>query len=246
MKALDVDENSLRRPRSKASLISRIVFNFVHPLCLVIPSVLITTACWCKGLTHMYTWHVLLTGLGFHLLMAAGVSMLYGGNSFARQSPRSTRKTIHWILQSVGSGCVLIGTVLQYINREKKLKSHFGSLHSIVGLLAVIFVFLSLANGVAALFGWKLRRFLRPSLCKLTHHATGTASFAMGMYAIMLAYEKHIFKEIFPLEARIGFVIITVLAGVISLFGVWKNIYHFLYETFAGCTSTEYILDDVE
>ncbi|KFB40986.1 AGAP012644-PA-like protein [Anopheles sinensis] len=246
MDELDTDDNVLRRPRTKTSFITCLVFNCLHPLCIFVPSILIIAVCWSRGLTHLFTWHVFLTGLGFHLLMAAGVALPNGGNSLARNSTHSTRRTIHWILQTVGGGCALIGTVLQYINRETKLKPHFVSTHSIVGLIAVVFVLLSLLNGVSALFGWKLRRFLRPSVSKLIHNATGVATFAMGMCAIALAYEYHIFKENFAHEVRILLVIVTVVTCVMSLFGVLKNIYNYLYETYLGCKSTEYILDDVE
>lgn len=137
-----------------------------------------------------------------------------------------TRKTIHWLLQSVASAFAVTGVVLQYINREMKHKhNHFATVHSIVGLLSVVLVVVSLVSGVVALLGWpKLRQFVRPAWLYRIHRAVGAAGFSTGMIALALAYEKRIFREHFFPETRFALTIALGVTVLVSLLGLFKKI----------------------
>uniref|UniRef100_A0A182NP10 ascorbate ferrireductase (transmembrane) n=1 Tax=Anopheles dirus TaxID=7168 RepID=A0A182NP10_9DIPT len=174
-----------------------------------------------------------------------GISLL-GGHRLGRRATRSTRKTIHWIVQSAAGACVLTGTVLQYINREMKHKHHLVSVHSIVGLVAVVFVVVSLANGAVALFGWELRKYLKPLWSQRLHRAAGTVAFLVGMFALVCAYDKRIFEEHFSGAVRSVLVGATVLTALISTFGVLKKVYSYICETCTLCSNEDPILEDVQ
>uniref|UniRef100_A0A182K4X8 ascorbate ferrireductase (transmembrane) n=1 Tax=Anopheles christyi TaxID=43041 RepID=A0A182K4X8_9DIPT len=169
----------------------------------------------------LYSWHLLLTGIGFHLIMPIGISSLRVQQLLPCWS--CSRKTVHWLLQSVASACVLIGVVLQYINREMKHKHHFTTVHSIVGLLSVVLVVVSLVGGVVALSGWEVRKLVSTVWLYRVHRAVGTAAFLAGMVTLALAYEKRNFKKSFSKETRFALTIATGIAVVITLLGVFKK-----------------------
>uniref|UniRef100_A0A182PVQ6 ascorbate ferrireductase (transmembrane) n=1 Tax=Anopheles epiroticus TaxID=199890 RepID=A0A182PVQ6_9DIPT len=126
-----------------------------------------------------------------------------------------TRKTIHWLLQSVASACVLLGVVLQYISREMKHKRHIDTVHSIVGLISVVLVAVSLASGVAALLGWQWRKYLKTVWLYRVHRAVGAAGFLAGLVALALAYEKRIFTDHFSEATRLALTIATSVTDLI-------------------------------
>lgn len=63
--------------------------------------------------------------------MAEAVLALYSENSWTKLNARRSKNHIHWIVQALGSGLAIAGTVVYYIERRR----HFGSLHSKLGKL---------------------------------------------------------------------------------------------------------------
>uniref|UniRef100_A0A182W8Q0 ascorbate ferrireductase (transmembrane) n=1 Tax=Anopheles minimus TaxID=112268 RepID=A0A182W8Q0_9DIPT len=234
MKRLLIEEDVSDEPPSGSrsrNIASQVVLNIIYPTCMIFSTVSIITACWKNGLDSFYTWHVLLSGIGFHLLMSTGISVLCEQHFFRHSSRTSYRRTIHWILQSIGSACVVAGTVLQYSNRERKHKQHIVSVHSIVGLLSVVLVIISLVSGVVALFGWELRKYFKSLWLYRAHRSIGIVTFLAGMLALVIAYDKHIFEDSFCTEIRLAIKVATVITALITSFGLFKKIYNLVCES---------------
>lgn len=116
----------------------------------------------------------------YHLLMVQSISVFYSENVWSKQRPRQTQKTIHWILQSIGSTAVIAGVIIEYIGRSLKSKSHFSSTHSTIGLIALIFTLIGMLNGISALWSVQLGKYMRPIYFKLAHNMTGIIAFVLG------------------------------------------------------------------
>uniref|UniRef100_A0A182RWP7 ascorbate ferrireductase (transmembrane) n=1 Tax=Anopheles funestus TaxID=62324 RepID=A0A182RWP7_ANOFN len=241
MKQLLIEEGTINDSTSGSRLkpiASKVVLNVIYPICIIFPTVSIIIACWRNGLNNFYTWHVLLTGIGVSghavavaiKLFANRISLLCGQQFYRHSSCTSSRRTIHWILQSGASACVLAGTVLQYINREMKHKHHIVSVHSIVGLLSLVLVVVGLVSGVVALFGWELRKYLRPLWLYRTHRSIGVVAFLAGILALVIAYDKQIFKDNFCSEIRLVLKVATIIAALITAFGTFKKLYNLVCE----------------
>lgn len=116
----------------------------------------------------------------YQLLMAQSILALYSENVWSKQHTRQTHKTLHWILQGLGSSAAIAGMIIEFINRWKSSKNHFTSTHSILGLAAFILTLLGMFNGISALWSCKLRTFVQPVYLKLAHNLTGIAAFVLG------------------------------------------------------------------
>lgn len=112
--------------------------------------------------------------------MTQAILAFYSENVWSKQHTRQMQKTIHWILQALGSSAAITGIVIEYIGRNLKSKAHFSSTHSTIGLIAVIFTFIGMINGVSALWSVKLKKFARPVYFKLAHNLNGMIAFVLG------------------------------------------------------------------
>ena len=118
--------------------------------------------------------------------MTQAILAFYSENVWSKPCGRQTKKTIHWVLQAVGSSIAIFGIVIEYIGREqiaretKKPKPHFSNTHSIIGLIAAIFTFIGMLNGISALWSIKLKKYARPVYFKLAHNLSGTIAFILG------------------------------------------------------------------
>lgn len=104
----------------------------------------------------------------------------YSFNLWSKRYSRQTQRTIHWILQVIGSLAVLLGIIIEFIGRWQKSKNHFISTHSIIGLTAGIFTLITMFGGVSALWSTKLKKYARPILIKLAHNFSGIIVFVLG------------------------------------------------------------------
>lgn len=105
----------------------------------------------------------------------------YSENVWSSGLSRQSKRTIHWMLQALGSTLAIVGASLEFISRWQKGKVHFHSTHSILGLIAVIFTIIAMFNGISALWSTELKRYVRPVYLKLGHNIVGLAAFVVGM-----------------------------------------------------------------
>lgn len=160
----------------------------------------------------------------FNLLMAEAILLFYSGNTWSQVMVHPQRRTVHWILQVVGSLCVIVGIALEYYWRDINNKLHFHDTHSILGLVALILMLLSMTNGLGALFSVELRRKIKPVYMKLGHQFVGLCCFVIGMAALVLGFDKKIFRNNSTPEMRTTLQVFTVLVILTSSLGVIRTI----------------------
>lgn len=108
--------------------------------------------------------------------MAEAISVFYSENVWTQQHTRSVRKTLHWILQTVGSLVAILGMIIEFLNKQQ----HFTTTHAILGLIAGLFTLIGMLNGVTALFSVELKKYVKPIYFKMAHNVTGIAAFVLG------------------------------------------------------------------
>uniref|UniRef100_A0A182QCV0 ascorbate ferrireductase (transmembrane) n=1 Tax=Anopheles farauti TaxID=69004 RepID=A0A182QCV0_9DIPT len=202
------------------------IFNTFNHIMIGVVCIYTSWLCWINGFDKLYTWHVFLTLIGYHLLMAEGIVLFYSGNGWTQKLSHSHKRTVHWLIEVVGCSCCVVGIALEIYFRDSTNRRHFSSTHSIVGLVSLVFLVLTFANGLLALFAPELRKRIRPIYSKLFHYLTGTVCYVLGMVAIVLAYEKKIYRQNTISEGITMMHVFTIAATVLSLVGVVKTIYN--------------------
>lgn len=131
-------------------------------------------------------WFSLVSFPQYQILMAEAILTLYSSNGWSFFHSPNTKKTLHWVLQVVGSVMAIAGTVILYPKRTK----HFLSIHSITGLVSMILIVVSVINGILAhrrpSFYRKVK--IRPVVFKIFHNFTGIATFVIGKNFFFIAF----------------------------------------------------------
>lgn len=112
--------------------------------------------------------------------MTQSIMAFYSENVWSSGFSRQSKRTIHWMLQALGSTLAIIGVILEFISRWQKGKVHFNSTHSVLGLIAIVFTLIAMCNGISALWSTELKRYVRPVYLKLGHNIVGIAAFVVG------------------------------------------------------------------
>jgi hypothetical protein len=76
------------------------------------------------------TWHIFLTTVGYQLLMAEAIMVLYSPNSWTYFHSYRTKKHLHWILQTIAAVFIVVGNVIIIVIKKTP---HFKSAHAITG-----------------------------------------------------------------------------------------------------------------
>lgn len=113
--------------------------------------------------------------------MTQSIMAFYSENVWSSGFSRQSKRTIHWMLQALGSTLAIVGFILEFVSRWQKGKVHFNSTHSVLGLIAIIFTVIAMCNGISALWSTELKRYVRPAYLKLGHNIVGIAAFVIGM-----------------------------------------------------------------
>lgn len=109
--------------------------------------------------------------------MAEAILTFYSENSWTRIAKRETKIWLHIILQVVGSALAIYGIAI-YI--DSKTRNHFQSMHAKTGLVSMIFLVITLLNGVAAFFAQRMKVIVKPVFNKLFHNLMGLTAFVVG------------------------------------------------------------------
>lgn len=112
--------------------------------------------------------------------MAESILVIYSTNSWSFFHSSKTKRTIHWMIQVVGSIFAIAGTVILYLPRKR----HFATIHSVTGLISLIFLVISLINGIAALWSYEFSKVFRIKAVypKLFHNVMGLGTFVVGEF----------------------------------------------------------------
>jgi cytochrome b-561 domain containing protein 2 len=86
-----------------------------------------------KGISNTHSIHVILTALGYNLLMAEGFMTMYNANSLTIFATRREKTHIHWIMQFVGAVLSYIGFFIEVIRRWQRGRPLFRPWHGLLG-----------------------------------------------------------------------------------------------------------------
>lgn len=159
----------------------QLVCNVINHILISIVSIYMTYISYSSG-NLAISWHVFLCTIGFQLIYCQAIMAFYPQNLWSKQYSRKTQRTVHWILQVIGSSAAIIGITIEYIGRCQKSKNHFISTHSTIGLIAGIFMLGAMLGGISALWSTKLKQYVRPIYIKLAHNFSGITVFVLGNF----------------------------------------------------------------
>lgn len=127
--------------------------------------------------------------------MAESILCFSKSNSWSSVHTRRTNSHVHWILQVVGAILSLAGCIIEYFDRP----DHFHTIHGItgnhilyfngrflilitfkLGLVSMVFLMVSLLNGLSALWATELRSYVKPVYSKFFHNFCGIFTFVVG------------------------------------------------------------------
>lgn len=121
--------------------------------------------------------------------MTEGVLIISKENPVVRQLGlnHTLKLRCHWIIISIGCMLIAVGSSIVILNKDRLGKAHFKTWHGLFGLLGIIGCVPALFNGTAALWDVNLKVFIKPSIIKLIHQASGTVAFLFGGLALVLS-----------------------------------------------------------
>lgn len=102
-----------------------IFFNTINHGLIAITTFYLTWYCIKSGITTHVSLHAIFSTIGYQLLMAEGILVLYKQNSYTQLvNSRGTKTTIHWILLASGSIFAIAGVLIEFIWRQSTGRSH--------------------------------------------------------------------------------------------------------------------------
>ncbi|XP_055643502.1 uncharacterized protein LOC129779816 [Toxorhynchites rutilus septentrionalis] len=206
---------------------SEVLFNTLNHVLIGYVTIYLSYVSYMSGFGDMFTWHIFLCSVGYQFFMAESFLTLYSANSWTMSNSPDTKRLLHWVLQVIGCVAILIGTGLEIYIKEERKRSHFKSDHAITGLVSIVFIVLSMLNGVAALYATKIRHIIKPIYIKLCHYLTGIVAFVIGMVSLALEYSPRRMGSVEHSNMLISFTTIVIaltLIGVIkTMFGQFKG-----------------------
>lgn len=175
--------------------------------------------------------------------MAEAIMCHYKSNILTFNFPRTTKTTIHWVLQVLGGGLGITGTLVKCIQKgfliatvhgklgKKASKTYLGldfrNIYNIFpGFAAFILCCFSMISGLAALYSQKLKQFLSPLLNKTFHNLLGLVTFVLALTAQYYGYETGFFVRKTTEDFRILMKCIILMTLILSSVGPLKSLYH--------------------
>lgn len=157
----------------------------------------------------------------YQLLMAESIMCFYEHNSWTKHHGRRTRSNLHWILQVIGCSFAIAGSWILYDAR----RVHFISIHSVTGMVSLVFSVVGMLNGIWAHWATEWRAHAKPVYGKLFHNVTGLFTFIVGMWSLVYGYELFPFERYSPRSVQIAAQIAATLTIVLSLFGAGPSLW---------------------
>lgn len=111
--------------------ICEVIVNTLNHVMIGAVTIYMTYLCCIQVSYRLFNMHVLITTLGYQLLMAESILVYYSNNTWSNLFRRQTKNHLHWILQVLGSGAALVGIGLEIYRRNWRWL--WGSNHVIYG-----------------------------------------------------------------------------------------------------------------
>uniref|UniRef100_A0A182FND4 ascorbate ferrireductase (transmembrane) n=1 Tax=Anopheles albimanus TaxID=7167 RepID=A0A182FND4_ANOAL len=197
-------------------------FNAINHGLIAYVTIYLSYYSYARGFGNLFTWHIFLCSVGYQFFMAESLLTLLSSNSWTDRYSIVTKRRLHWILQVIGCGAILAGTIIEIYLKEAAGRKHFRSDHAITGLVSLIFIGLSFLNGVAALYTVKIRHLVKPIYVKLCHYLTGIVAFVIGMTSLALEYSPRMISR----QHRNMIVAFTAITTALTLIGVCKTMFN--------------------
>lgn len=180
---------SPRSPSESTNLVSQNskpnYLNVVSNVCSLVFFVGIIYFSFAQGVS-LFSFHPVFMGVAWVLLFPSGINSITPGDIATEWMPARLRSKRHWIIQMLGLIFALTGSTVIVTNKIIHGNSHFVSLHSIFGLIAMTLMVSTSLGGVGALYGLKLKDYVAPIYTKMIHTFAGMITFTFGMITIML------------------------------------------------------------
>lgn len=188
-----------------------ILLNTINHAIIAIITFYCTWYCIKAGFTSHLSLHTFISTIGYQILMAEGIMVMYKRNTYTfLVRSRETKSTIHWIMLAAGSLLAIAGTVVEYVWREQNHRSHgyvhhrhawwgqafymlYKYVHSVYrqyisGLVSLFCLLPTMLSGLFALLPQRFKRFLKPLFSKFTHNLFATIAFVTGMVSLAMGY----------------------------------------------------------
>lgn len=170
--------------------------------------------------------------------MSEAFVVLIRGNVLTGGLSHRANKHVHWILQTLGLICTLVGVGFMYNAKTV----HFLSIHAITGFSSLVIMCVLAIFGYPVLIAVKLRKFVRPVTVKLVHKFLGLACFVIGIVSQCYGYRKKWVYNVTQTEN--ANVVLLVLTVVIALLSIRDALFSLVSHTLACvrpiCRSTSY------
>ena len=130
------------------------------------------------GPAVLFAWHPTLMSIGFLLFMTSG---LVAYRSPYLSTSRTAARTAHIVLQVLGSLTVFAGLIIIIVNKLSLSPphAHFQSAHSIMGLIAIVLVFVQFCTGL-------FKASMVPQKYLKWHGDVGHLGYVFGVAALIL------------------------------------------------------------
>lgn len=93
-----------------------------------------TWYCIKSGFTSHVSMHTFLSMIGYQILMAEGILVMYKHNSYTvLVSSKEKKTTIHWVLLAAGSLFAIAGTLVEFVWRQQRHHHSWHHPHALWG-----------------------------------------------------------------------------------------------------------------
>ena len=192
-----------------------------------------------------FSLHVFLTTIGYQLLMTEAIMVFYTPNSWSFFHSHSTKKHLHWILQSIAAIFIITGNVIITVIRTTP---HFKTMHAITGkrekeisqnwteilikviqgLISMILLVLSMTQGVWTYFAFKLRSIIKPVTSKFLHSIMSIMCLVTGMVSLICGYRYGLSHDLFTTTGmEYSLIAVAIVTTILSLIGATKSVLSF-------------------
>jgi len=172
----------------------------------------------------LFAWHPTLMSIGFLFFMTSG---LVAYRSPYLQNNRIAARTTHIVLQVLGSLSVFAGLIIIVVNKFSLSPphGHFQSAHSIMGLIAIILVFVQFCSGL-------FKASMIPQKYLPWHGDVGHLGYVFGIATLILGL-----CEFFS-SWKVSLQVIAVALPVLSL----GSVHHMYRSGTKGSKEAQYLL----
>lgn len=159
----------------------------------------------------------------YQLLMAEGIIALAPGNIWTYLVSRRTKILLHWVLQVVGAAFSIVGIWFEY--KGRRAGRHLNNKHEMLGFVSMVFMCITIVNGLANLYNQELSKWIKPVYQKAVHNVLGIVTFVIGMVSIYYSYAFRWTKNLVPAAMCETLEILTIITIVLSLFAALRAFY---------------------